>query len=134
MNKKLIILNLVTVLALIFLSPISALALGLGDSSKFLNEVASNSGFDVSDGKENIEPIIASIVKSLLSFLGVIFFLLVIYGGFMWMTAQGSEDQIGKAKKIIINSTVGLVVIMLAYAITWFIIYQLTESTGFQQG
>ena len=131
MKKKLIILNLIAIAALIVAVPLDVLAIGLQDSDKFLKEAAQYSGYDIA--KTETEPVIASIIKALLSFLGVIFFLLVIYGGFMWMTAQGNEAQVDKAKKIIINSTIGLVIIMLAYAITWFIIYQVIESTGFQQ-
>lgn len=130
-RKKIIIFSLIAFIFFASAMPFDVFAIGLQDSNKFLEEAAQYSGYDIS--KTETEPIIASIIKSLLSFLGVVFFLLVIYGGFMWMTAQGSEDQVGKAKKIIINSTIGLVVIMLAYAITWFIIYQVIESTGFQQ-
>ena len=71
------------------------------------------------------------IIRVILSFLGVIFLLLLIYGGFMWMTAQGNEAQVDKAKKIIINSTIGLTIVLLAYAITWFIIFNLGKATDF---
>lgn len=131
MQRKKTILNLIVIAILAFSFSFNALAIGLEDSDTFLNIAADNSGFDLS--KKDTEPVIASIVKALISFLGVIFFLLVIYGGFMWMTAQGNDEQVARAKKIIINSTIGLVVIMLAYAITWFIVYEITESTGFQQ-
>ena len=75
--------------------------------------------------------IIGGIVGVFLSFLGVIFFVLMIYGGFMWMTARGNETQVEDAKKIITRATIGLLVIMVAHAITWFIISQLSETTGY---
>lgn len=71
------------------------------------------------------------IIRIILSFLGVIFLLLIIYGGFLWMTAQGNDTQVDKAKKIIINSTIGITIVLLAYAITWFIIFNLGEATDF---
>lgn len=71
------------------------------------------------------------IINIILSFLGVIFLLLVIYGGFLWMTAQGNDAHVDKAKQIIINSTIGLVIVMLAYAVTWFIVFNLGEATDF---
>lgn len=62
--------------------------------------------------------IIGLVIKSLLSFLGVIFFILILYGGFLWMTAQGKEDQIEKAKKIIMSSVIGVTIIFASYIIT----------------
>jgi len=70
--------------------------------------------------------IISNIIFGLLGFLGVIFLVIVIYAGFLWMTAGGDEDQITKAKKWIINGVIGLLIIMAAYAITTFIINVLT--------
>ena len=70
-------------------------------------------------------------INILLSFLGVLFLVLIIYGGFMWMTAQGNETQVEKAKKIIVNSVFGVVIVMLAYAITFFVLWAAGESTGF---
>jgi hypothetical protein len=40
--------------------------------------------------------------------------LLLIYGGVFWMTARGNESQVDKAKNIITNSLVGLIIILLA--------------------
>ncbi len=77
---------------------------------------------------------IASLVKIFLSFLAVIFIVLIIYGGFMWMTAAGSENKVSKAKKIISDATIGLGVVVLAYAITWFVLYYLGQISGFQTG
>jgi len=70
--------------------------------------------------------IIGVIIGVILSLLGVIFLVLIIYGGFLWMTAAGNEDRVAKAKKIIQNSIVGLIIVIAAYAITVFIGTQLT--------
>lgn len=58
------------------------------------------------------------IIGSILSFIGVIFMILVIYGGFLWMTARGNEQQVEKAKTLIIQSVIGLIIVLSAYAIT----------------
>jgi len=73
---------------------------------------------------------IGKIVGSILAFTGIIFFLLVIYGGFTWMMARGNEQVAEKAKGTIVNATIGLIIIMLAYAITVFIGGQLAGSTA----
>lgn len=69
----------------------------------------------------DIRSIIANIIRAALGLLGIVVVGLMIYAGFLWMTAGGNEDQIGKAKKILINATIGLVIILSAYAIVSFI-------------
>ena len=61
---------------------------------------------------------IGQIINIALTFLGVIFLLLIIYGGFTWMTAGGNEQKITKAKGTIFNAAIGLIVVLAAYAIT----------------
>lgn len=62
--------------------------------------------------------IIGLVISMLLSTLGVIFLLLVIYGGYLWMYSRGNQDEVEKAKDIIIDATIGLAVIVLAYMFT----------------
>ncbi len=73
---------------------------------------------------------IANIVKIALGFLGIIFVILIIYAGFMWMTAAGSEERISKAKKIMIAAIIGVAIVLSAYLITYFVIDQLLRATG----
>lgn len=61
------------------------------------------------------------IIGTVLSFVGVIFLILMIYAGIMWMTAQGNEQQVTKAKDLLINSIIGMIIIFAAYAITAFV-------------
>ncbi len=63
----------------------------------------------------------AKIITPLFSLLGVIFLLLMIYSGILWMTSGGVTEQVTKAKHILVNSTIGLIIIILAYAITKFV-------------
>ena len=60
---------------------------------------------------------IGIVLASLLAFLGVIFMLLTIYAGFLWMTAKGNDEQVRKAQKILQTTIIGLVIIALAYGI-----------------
>jgi len=53
-----------------------------------------------------------------LAFLGVAFFVLMIYGGYMWMFSMGNEQTTTKAKDVIIAAVIGLVIVLAAYAIT----------------
>lgn len=64
---------------------------------------------------------VGTIVGIALSFVGVLFLILIIYAGVSWMTAAGNEQQVSKAKDIIIAAVIGLVIVLSAYAITRFI-------------
>jgi hypothetical protein len=77
-----------------------------------------------------IPSIIANIIQYLLSFLGVLFLGLLIYAGFLWMIASGDEEKITKAKTILQSSLIGIIIILSSYALTYFIIKNLTKATG----
>jgi len=62
-------------------------------------------------------PLLANIIKGLLGLVGMVFFILIIYGGIMWMTAMGNEDKVKKSRALIIASVIGLALIILAYLI-----------------
>lgn len=66
------------------------------------------------------------IIGVILSFVGVIFLVLMIYAGLMWMTAQGNQERVNKSKDLMINAVIGLIIVMAAYAITSFVGQRLT--------
>ena len=69
-----------------------------------------------------IEDIIGTVINIILGLVGVIFMGLVIYGGFTWMTAQGNEENVKKANKILFAALFGLIVTLAAYVISYFLI------------
>lgn len=64
---------------------------------------------------------IGQVVGAILSFLGVVFLILMIYGGYIWMLARGNEQEAAKAKNIIKGAIIGLIIVLLAYIITVFV-------------
>lgn len=62
--------------------------------------------------------LVGMLVGALLGVLGVVFLLLTLYAGMLWMTAAGNSDQVKKAKAILLNSVVGLLITLSAYAIS----------------
>lgn len=74
--------------------------------------------------------LIGTIINVLLGFLGVIFLLLTIYAGFLWMTAQGNEEKVEKATGILKTAIIGLVIILAAYSIANFVVSQVANATG----
>ncbi|MDP3043004.1 MAG: fibronectin type III domain-containing protein [bacterium] len=72
----------------------------------------------------------ANIIRIALGFLGIIAVIIVIYGGWTWMTAGGDAAKIDKAKKILINAAIGLVLILVSFGIATFVMQKLLEATG----
>lgn len=62
------------------------------------------------------------IIAPALGVIGILFFLFMIYAGFLWMTAAGNETQVTKAKSILTNSLIGTVIIVIAYAVTRYLV------------
>ncbi len=68
------------------------------------------------------------IINNLLTFIGILFFLLIIYAGYLWMTARGNQEQVEKAKKITREAVIGLLIIILARIFTEFILSQVGSA------
>lgn len=68
-------------------------------------------------GSATVTGFIGTMIAALLGLLGVIFLILTIYAGMLWMTAGGNADNVKKAKAILLNSVVGLVIVLSSYAI-----------------
>ncbi|OGF27510.1 hypothetical protein A2303_01450 [Candidatus Falkowbacteria bacterium RIFOXYB2_FULL_47_14] len=86
----------------------------------------------VATGLGNTDPrtMAGSVLKVLLGFLGIIAVLLILYGGFKWMTAAGDEGDVDTAKKIISAGVIGLVIILASFAVSQFVINALYNATG----
>jgi TRAP-type C4-dicarboxylate transport system permease small subunit len=78
----------------------------------------------------SLEAVLGSFIKSAISIIGVIFFGLMVWAGYLWMTAHGETDKIEQAKKMISNAIIGLALTLAAYAITTFVVSRLTTAAG----
>ncbi len=100
-----------------------------------LDESKVESGVKFTEGSPY--SLIGIVINVILSFLGIIFLVIVIYAGVLWMTASGNSDQIKKAKNMIQNAIIGLIVVAMAYIITQniydLITTKLPSGTGNQQ-
>ncbi|MFH1522453.1 MAG: hypothetical protein ABIE43_01380 [Patescibacteria group bacterium] len=121
-----IVVSLVTVLT--FTSSVQAANLQNAFDSDHLDKTAgeSGAGYDTLVEPENIVSIVIQIA---LSFLGVIFLVLMIYAGYLWMTARGNEEQATKARNIITAAVIGLVIVLMAYAISYLVIDKIGGTT-----
>ena len=126
MKKIALIIN-IFLLSIICFSSVQAADKGIGSAFTKAKEVADQSSYnyDIS-----LERSAGDLISLALSVLGIIFIGLMIYAGFTWMTAAGNEKRIEKSKSIIIESAIGLVIVLTAYAITYFIITSFKDQVS----
>ena len=91
-----------------------------------LDDVASgNKGPYMQASLTTLTEITGLIVGIFLSLIGIIFLLLMIFAGYNWMTAQGEEEKVSKAKDTIARSIIGLIIVLGSYAVWKFIFSRL---------
>jgi hypothetical protein len=103
-----------------FAMPFTALA-GYG-----LEETAGQAGIG-QGGSKTLPTYIGNIISAALGLLGVIFLILMVYGGYLWMTARGDETQTTKAKDTISRAIIGLVIVAGSYAIATYVVGALSK-------
>jgi hypothetical protein len=92
-----------------------------------LGKAADKAGYETSDPQNQAQRVVAQIIYAALSIVGVVFIILMVYGGYLWMTDRGNEDSVRTAKKLITAAMFGLFIILAAYAITYFVLAQIAE-------
>ncbi len=90
---------------------------------------ATKAGYETTGDVNNVNSLIAIIIRTALSLLGVIFLALLVYGGYLWMTDKGNEDQVKRARNLISAAVIGLIIVLSAYAISIFVLDQLASQT-----
>ena len=88
------------------------------------NEIGQVTGFDGS-----LRQMILKYVNFFLYFLGLVATVFVIYGGFLYITSQGDDGNVEKAKKILTVAAIGILIILISFDL---INSLLTAGTGSQ--
>lgn len=71
----------------------------------------------LSGGQTGLRGIVLTIINFFLGFLGLLAVVMVIYGGFLYVSSAGNEENVNKAKKILLYAVVGIVVIIVSFAL-----------------
>ncbi len=74
------------------------------------------------DRSTSLPSFVGNVIKTVLAGIGVLFLVLTIYAGVMWMLARGDETKIKSARNIIITALTGFIIVMLSYGITSFVV------------
>lgn len=94
---------------------------GLNSAGDVVGKIAGDAGANTYTEPEQV---IGLGINLALGLVGLIFLILMVYGGYLWMTAQGEDEQIKKAQKIIISTIIGMVIVLSAYAISNLVLSQ----------
>lgn len=94
-------------LATTFISDMSFAA--TGDSIEFVD--------NLTGGEGDLKVLLNTILSYFLGFLGFVCVIMVIYGGILYVTSAGNDENVGKAKKILLYAAIGIVIIMVSYAL-----------------
>jgi Zn-dependent protease with chaperone function len=86
-------------------------------------------GTDLGLPEQDIRVTIARIIRIAMGMLGIIAVVIILIGGFTWMTAGGNDEKIAEAKKWIFSGIIGLAIILSSYAIATFVINSLISAT-----
>ncbi len=77
-----------------------------------------NAAYNITDVQSVGSFIGEFIIQPVLGITGLLFLLLTIYAGFLWMTAGGDPSRVKKAKDILLAAVIGTAIMALAYVIT----------------
>ncbi len=78
--------------------------------------------------------IAARIINIFLGLMGIIMLVIVLYAGFIWMTAGGDTEKVEKAQKTLRNAIIGLIIIMCSWGFVTFVLNKLLQATGVGTG
>ena len=81
-------------------------------------------------GSESPEGIVVSLINWGLGILALVAVVMILIGGFQWMTAGGNEERVEKAKKLLIAAIIGLLIILAAWGISSYAVNVLGNVTG----
>ncbi|OGY44511.1 MAG: hypothetical protein A2729_01620 [Candidatus Buchananbacteria bacterium RIFCSPHIGHO2_01_FULL_39_14] len=75
------------------------------------------------------QTVVGRVINAFLGIFGIIFLILMIYGGYKWLMASGREEEVQKAKDIIRQAIIGFIIVLSAYAISYFVTLALQQAT-----
>ena len=128
MMSKRFAIKLLTIVTFLFLGcGIAQAAPNLSNVLGNVNDAGDKAGYQV--GGPNAFDIFSAFITAVISIIGVVFIALMIYAGYLWMTARGNEEQVTKAKNLITAAVIGIIIVFAAYAISYFVISKVWSNT-----
>jgi len=106
---------------IVLFTSLALLVLPLVVSAQATSYSIENIGGSVGLGTADLKSTVINVIQWVLGILALVAVIMIIIGGFQWMTAAGNEEKIEKAKKVISAAVIGLIIVLLAWAIVIFV-------------
>lgn len=95
-----------------------------------LKETAGAAGNRLPQTNDSVATVAGRVVNAILSLVGIVFMVLIIWAGVQWMLSLGNSDKVAKARNLMIHSIIGLVIVLGAYLITSYVLSIITTGLG----
>jgi len=119
--KKIILLLLVLFISFLFVPVKSTAQLNTDTNKQIMGQIQAGAEKAEIGKPADIRNVITRMIKTALETVGAIFIVLIVYGGYMFVTAEGEEEKVKKGMNIIKPAIVGLIIILLSYSITLYV-------------
>jgi hypothetical protein len=80
------------------------------------------------DGNDSLKAVAAKVVNVFSIIVGIAAVIMIIYGGFRYITSGGDSGRVGNAKNTLIYAIVGLVIVALAQFIVHYVLTTATQA------
>lgn len=124
MKKIILIVLTVLSISLIGVTPAKAYTFGSGDFKITLTPDTT-----YGEGEAGTQKAINSIFSAIITIAEIAFIILLLVGGVMYLTSMGDEAGSSKARKLMVDAVIGLVIVLVAWAAGTWIIDRLTGKT-----
>ncbi len=132
LTKGLTTIIMVCVIATAFMFVLPVTIDAQGSDSLLWGNTESEVGNAIGLGNRDPRIIAAGIINVILGFIGIIAVVIVLFGGFKWMTAGGNDDKIGEAKGLLSAGIIGLVIVLASWGLSKFVLDLMYNATGAQ--
>ena len=86
-----------------------------------------SSGYQTTIG---LSTFVGNLIKTVLGATGIIFIIIAIYAGILYMIASGDDTKVKKAKSMLVQAVIGLIIIVAAYSLTYYVVNNLNIAAG----
>ena len=119
---------LTLIVGFLFVPAFAQAQIDLGIDS-LVTPAAEEGGYDTAGTDETtFSATLGRVIRAAISLLGVVFTILIVYGGILWMQARGDEGKVEESQKIIRNAVIGLILTVGSYALANFIVFAVVSS------
>ncbi len=93
-------------------------------------DIGTNEAANIGLGNASPKSIIVNVIQVALGFLALLAVIIILIGGFKWMTAGGNDDKVAEARKLITAGIIGLLIILASWGIARWVINTFVTATG----